>query len=217
MTEYRQAQSEQINELAKALVKFQKTFEDPAKDQTATIVSKTGSKYEYKYCGLPSIVKAVRPALAAAGICFIQHYDGNELITMLVHESGQWICGYQPLDIAAGASPQDFGRISSYARRYGLQAIVGCAADDDDDAAESAPAKPAARKVEAHPEGKKPFESVEEASQFFAHVKDERAMNIGVQRFAATQASKFALKGQDLVTATEAGKEARERLQEAAK
>jgi hypothetical protein len=77
---------------------------------------------------------------------------------MLVHASGQWVAGEQPI---AGdwANPQKIGSAITYARRYGLAAICGIAQDDDDANGASAPAKqrrhpqPDCRQAQAPPPG----------------------------------------------------------------
>jgi hypothetical protein len=56
---------------------------------------------------------------------------GPTLITTLLHESGQWIEGEQPI-MAKSDTPQDLGSGITYARRYGLAAIVGVVQVDDD-------------------------------------------------------------------------------------
>jgi hypothetical protein len=48
-----------------------------------------------------------------------------------MHESGQWIKSFTPLMIAQ-ATPQAFGSASTYARRYGLTAVLGVIQEDDD-------------------------------------------------------------------------------------
>ncbi len=60
--------------------------------------------------------------------------EGNVAVmeTMLLHKSGQWICGEQPLQIA-GQGNQEIGSAVTYAKRYGLCAMLGLAADEDDD------------------------------------------------------------------------------------
>jgi hypothetical protein len=82
----------------------------------------------------------------------IEMRDGGLILaTMLLHTSGQWIASEYPLP--SSGKPQEMGSATTYAKRYSLAAIVGIAADDDDDAdaAEkggitvSAPKKPTAK------------------------------------------------------------------------
>ena len=52
--------------------------------------------------------------------------------TILAHESGQWIQSELCMPLAKN-DPQGVGSAITYGRRYGLAAIVGIVADDDDD------------------------------------------------------------------------------------
>ena len=57
--------------------------------------------------------------------------DGINIRTRLIHSSGQFLeteCAIPP----AGQDPQKYGSAVTYGRRYGLQAAVGLAAQDDD-------------------------------------------------------------------------------------
>jgi hypothetical protein len=109
----------------------------------------------YKYADLASIIDAIRKPLSDNNIAWTQTIEmrdgGLILATMLLHTSGQWIASEYPLP--SSGKPQEMGSATTYAKRYSLAAIVGIAADDDDDAdaAEkggitvSAPKKPAAK------------------------------------------------------------------------
>jgi len=60
---------------------------------------------------------------------------------MLLHSSGQWISGTIVIP-APKEDPQGYGSAQTYARRYGLMAIVGvCPEDDDGEAAKSQPSQ----------------------------------------------------------------------------
>ena len=52
--------------------------------------------------------------------------------TVLAHESGEWISGELLLPLTK-ADAQGVGSAITYGRRYGLAAIVGIVADEDDD------------------------------------------------------------------------------------
>jgi hypothetical protein len=109
-----------------------------------------------QYADLASVVDAIRPAASKHGLAFLQHgtlVEGNrlQLITRIVHESGEWLEDEMLMPVAK-VDPQGFGSAMTYARRYALQAIFGVApAEDDGNAATgvqqkqqySSPAKPA--------------------------------------------------------------------------
>jgi hypothetical protein len=121
--------SEQINELAKAMVKVQAVLEGAVKDTQNPF-------FKAKYANLEACWDAIKEPLTKNGLCVIQtmgHLSegGPSIITTLIHESGQWISGEQPL-CAKALSPQDMGSAITYGRRYGLAAIIGLVQVDDD-------------------------------------------------------------------------------------
>lgn len=147
--------SEQTNEfspalgsLAKALAAAQAEIKDAAKDAT-------NPHFKNKYATLSSIRSAVTPALSKNGLSVVQlnephGVDGVCVVTLLMHESGEWIRSrlYVPV---TKKDPQGFGSALTYARRYALAAMCNVAADDDDDAetASKTPAKNDSKPAEA--------------------------------------------------------------------
>jgi ERF superfamily len=134
--------SEQVNELAAALAKAQGAMSSAA-------MNKVNPHFKSKYADLASVFDAARKPLSDNGLAVTQTIDGPDLVTRLLHTSGQWLESKYPLPVTA--RPQEMGSALTYARRYSLSAIIGIAADEDDDAnaAEGAkPAKPVARKYE---------------------------------------------------------------------
>lgn len=147
--------SESINTIAPALVKAQAAIEAVVKDKTGTVQKDGKNLYSYKYSDLASVIEHVKPPLNANGIAFLQvpgRADGGvSVTTRLVHESGEWIEGdtFIPCTVS---SPQVFGSAITYAKRYGLQAIVGLPSEDDDakkanDDAEQANREPTEQEV----------------------------------------------------------------------
>jgi hypothetical protein len=88
--------------------------------------------------------------LSKHGICVTQttrvEDDGRVLLVTRLHWHDEEIVGYYPV-IPQQQTPQGFGSAMTYARRYTLQAIVGVAADEDDDG-NAASAKPSASNVD---------------------------------------------------------------------
>ena len=120
-------------ELAKALSAAQGEF--PAIERSRKV--DTG-KFSYSYAPLDAILAAVRPVLAKHELALTQTLDSLEpvgpvLRTQLLHSSGESVGGYFPLD-TVGLSPQQLGSLLTYTRRYALVAILGVAAEEDDDA-----------------------------------------------------------------------------------
>lgn len=126
--------SEETGEIAKALSLAQKKFDAVGKDKTAKIVGPKGN-YSYSYADLASILAAVRLALSENGLAIVQIITWGEghswLVTRLLHSSGQSIESTYPL--REYDRPQEMGSALTYARRYSLTALLGIAAEEDDD------------------------------------------------------------------------------------
>lgn len=121
--------SPQIDLLATALCELQGELFSVEKDSSNPF-------FKSKYASLPAIWEAVRPLLHKYGLNVIQiggieasgeHY----LCTALCHKSGQWIDGKTPL-LLKDNTMQSLGSAWTYARRYGLSAILGVSQSDDD-------------------------------------------------------------------------------------
>lgn len=120
--------SEKIDELVKALVKFQTKV-------NGVEMNAINPFYKSKYADLITIIKTCKPVLVANGLAFTQLVNKDEtsgiITTMLMHESGQYISSDTHYNIAG--KPQEQGSAITYMRRYALAAILGIAADPDDD------------------------------------------------------------------------------------
>lgn len=122
--------STNINELITALAKAQ------GKMQPA-IKNKKNPHYKSSYADLGSIWEACRSALSENGLAVVQTVENREkepvLVTILAHSSGQWMRSEMPI-ITQKMDPQGIGSALTYYRRYSLDAIVGIASEEDDDA-----------------------------------------------------------------------------------
>lgn len=129
MSEY---QSESIASLADALVKAQAEMPHVIKGTSGQV----GQNRNYKYADLPSILDAVRPVLKAHGLTYLQTPlpcdNGVLLQTRIIHESGEWIADGGLHMPAQKHDAQGYGSALTYARRYGLTAMLGIGTDDDD-------------------------------------------------------------------------------------
>ena len=128
--------SENINELATALSAFQGEVTDAPK--TKTVKLGTGGA-SLKHAELSGILEITRPILSKHGLAVVQLPDlmENKLLleTVLIHKSGQWISSTiaMPMDISGRMnSAQEVGKYITYARRYGLSAILGISQVDDE-------------------------------------------------------------------------------------
>ncbi len=141
--------SETIGALATALAAAQSTMHGARKDTANPF-------FKSKYADLASCWDAARAELPSQELCVIQTTRPSEkdeviVITRLAHSSGEWIEGELALPVSK-ADAQGYGSALTYARRYGLCAIVGIAPEDDDGNAAAA-AKPLPRAIPANVEG----------------------------------------------------------------
>lgn len=118
-----------IKELGEALLKAKASFGPLLK-------SKANEFFKSKYADLNALLDVVEDPLLAQGVLIVQGVGGSVgvvfITTRLWHvPTGQWMESTLPLT-PKGASPQDAGSAITYARRYGLQAILCLSAEDDD-------------------------------------------------------------------------------------
>jgi len=128
--------SPQIGELVKALALAQLKFEPIFKEND-------NPQFHSKYADLSAIIAATQKHLAANGLVVMQlpNIEGQmlHLTTILAHTSEQFIENVfsLPATMRDQFHAQSVGSAMTYARRYALQAILGVAADVDDDATEA--------------------------------------------------------------------------------
>jgi hypothetical protein len=121
--------SETTERINKALIAAQKEMGKLSKDAENPF-------FKSKYASLENVLDLVKPVYLNHGIAIMQGSgsDGpNEInvITRLVHESGQWVETDFPIPLSK-QDPQAAGSASSYGRRYALKAIASLAEEDDD-------------------------------------------------------------------------------------
>jgi hypothetical protein len=121
-----------LGPLAVALAKAQAEFGPITRDKKVIVKTKTGGQYEFSYAPLDQILNTVRAPLAKNGLTVVQLIDTDGLVTMLLHESGASLRGQTPLPDTSDI--QGFGSAITYLRRYAIQALLGIAAEEDDDA-----------------------------------------------------------------------------------
>ena len=140
-------QSESIAKLAAALVAAHAEMENPTKDRA-------NAHHKYRYATLEALLEVAKPVLAKHKLTVVQMPggtgDGPTLVTVLLHESGEFMRSEMPLTLLKPESvrgPQALGSAITYARRYALQAVLVVTAEEDDDGqAGSAPPKQTAAK-----------------------------------------------------------------------
>ncbi len=131
--------SESLDKLGAALAAASAAMPAIGKDRAATIPTKAGGSFSYRYADLADVLSAVRPALAAQGLSILQSARAEEgallVATRILHASGQWVEADGPGVSLAGLDARGVGSAMTYARRYSLVAALGIAPDDDDDGA----------------------------------------------------------------------------------
>ena len=133
--------SREIDKISLALTVVEKELGHAAKDSKNPF-------FKSYYADLSSVIDAIRPTLAKEGIKILQpllHSDeqGVRVQTVLLHSSGQWIADGGPVMPVNKNDAQGHGSAITYARRYGLAALVGITQADDDgnNATKAAPVK----------------------------------------------------------------------------
>ena len=125
--------SEQIDQLATALSKFQGSLEQPKLNSTVKVKTRTGGEYSFKYADLSECKAAAKKPLSENGLAVTQLIeDDYSLLTVLMHSSGQWISSRVKMPISEPGA-QAIGSAITYAKRYAFCAILGIVADDDED------------------------------------------------------------------------------------
>jgi hypothetical protein len=123
--------------VAVALAKVQAELPKLERDRTVEVTKKDGGTYSYSYVTLANLSDAILPLLAKHGLAFTAlpgaGSDGKMCLRYhLLHESGETLSGEFPISGEGGI--QMIGGRITYARRYCLAALVGVAADEDDEA-----------------------------------------------------------------------------------
>lgn len=130
-----------MENLAKALVAFQKEMPTVAKDKTANM-----GTYSYKYADLASLKHQVTPLLTNHGLAFNvssrRTETGYEAVGQLVHTSGEMMEAALPIF----GRLQEMGGALTYAHRYLYGMLTGVVTEDDDDGQRAAQAEPTANK-----------------------------------------------------------------------
>lgn len=133
--------SEAIGELVTALAKAQKAYKPLIKDST-------NPYYNSKYADLAAVIESTKDGLADNNLAVVQlpSFENGKVVitTILAHGSGQFLQEELALDppsvkdkntgeVIFKTDPQSVALTVTYGRRVGYQAIVGVAAEDEDD------------------------------------------------------------------------------------
>lgn len=129
-------QSEKQDKMIPALLKFHRSELRISKDRTVPV----GGNRTRSYTTLDEILSKVKPVLTDCGLVLHQYLAGGEVVTMLTHESGQFIAskvGFVPMTGNNTNNLQNAGGGLTYLKRYCISALLCINAEDDDDGATS--------------------------------------------------------------------------------
>lgn len=123
-TNHNSFMSAEITEISAALSAFQGEVEQPT-------LNKENPYFKSRYVDLSGVLKSAQKTLAKNGLSVTQIIEGDYLVTLLTHKSGQWFKSVCP--IGNYKNQQERGSALTYTKRYAICAILGIAADTDDD------------------------------------------------------------------------------------
>lgn len=115
-----------------SIIKVTTAYLKAQKEIGAAVKDSSNPFFKSKYADLGSVMEACKKALNDNGISVLQPINGDEVETILVHESGEWFSSSTKIVCKASNDPQAYGSAITYARRYGLQSMVFIPAEDDD-------------------------------------------------------------------------------------
>ena len=122
-----------VGKIALALAKAQVDFEEIKRD--CSVDFGQGTKHvKFNYASLASIYAATRKALSKNELALCHYIDGEELVCQLLHSSGEFMVSV--VHIGSPRQWKEFGGNITYATRYAVGGLLGCAAEDDMDAPE---------------------------------------------------------------------------------
>jgi hypothetical protein len=114
--------------VAAALVAIQNELKDPEKTRDV----QAGPK-RYSYAELDKALPDIRALCTSHKVFVSQSCVGEDMVTVLLHESGEWVACHCPVTMPSKAGdPQAFGSSITYARRYGLFMALGLVAQNED-------------------------------------------------------------------------------------
>ena len=117
--------STDIKDLAIALAKCQAEIVGAVKDSV-------NPHFRSNYADLASVWDAIRVPMTKNGLSVTQFMHDFQLVTLLMHDSGQWIRSDYPIHKLSELNHQQMGSALTYARRYSLAAMLGVPQIDDD-------------------------------------------------------------------------------------
>ena len=193
--------SKELTELAVALSKAQGGMMGAKKDSENPF-------FKSKYADLASVWDVCRKPLSENGLSVVQttsmpSLDRVALETTLLHISGQWIQSTYPVKPVKD-DPQGLGAALTYARRYGLMAMIGIAPEDDD--GESAMGREKKTEAPAKSQGKKAESPKASEAQIKKIHVDAKKSGLDEAAYYALLLKRFGVKSSKELTVDQASK-----------
>lgn len=123
-------------EFADKLLAAMRMMENPKKDKTAQVPTKSGGKYTYKYTQLDDVLGVIRPPLLENGLVLLQGVTHEDRLECVVSD-GECSVTLDSRAFKPTGDPQSQGSYETYMRRYQLLTAFGLCGEDDDGAAAS--------------------------------------------------------------------------------
>ncbi len=119
--------SDQFKELPTALAKAQAELGNPRKDSSNPF-------FKSRYASLEAIVAVLKHVLPKYGISYLQGISEAKMVTLVSHQSGEWIeLGYPLVMDSDKKGMQAVQSAATYARKGSLLGAFGLAPAEDDD------------------------------------------------------------------------------------
>lgn len=118
--------------LFQAMSKARGEYPDIPKNRVATVKSDK-AQYSYKYADLSDVFNAIDPVLSAHGLTVCQFPEGQNLVTLIGHESGETIQGTWPIRQMSRQTldnAQGYQSAVQAAKRYALTAMLGISTEE---------------------------------------------------------------------------------------
>lgn len=123
--------SAEVGDLFAALALANQKIANVDQNRTVEVKTRDSGKYSYRYATLANIVHNIRDALTEQGVWYTQRVADGEMVTRLIHSSGQWMdAGHIPMPNVSG-KPAEVGAVVSFFKRYSLSAAMGLATEED--------------------------------------------------------------------------------------
>lgn len=121
--------SQEIDKIAEALALANSKISNPAHNASVS-AGKAGS---YTHSNLNSITDMLRPVLSSHGISILQSVKAGEMLTRLIHTSGQWIQTSYPFNVNSHEA-KSLASYTTYMRKQSLAMTCFIYGDKDADA-----------------------------------------------------------------------------------